>query len=146
MTHILVNNEYQNYSRDQINKTYKACGCIFISELDVINNIINDKYIQLCKIHHLNYIHQNSNNNTIHQNLNYIKTPKILNNYKFDSYINFGRYKNKSFTYVFQQDKLYCYNLAFWNNHNSDYNNKNININLFIQFIKNQISINDHND
>lgn len=135
----LVKKEYQNYSSDQINKTYKTCGCIFISELDIINNIINDKYIQFCKNH-------NSTNNKLNKLINYNSKDNInkSNNYNCESNLNFGRYKNKSFNYVFQNDKLYCYNLAFWKNNNYKY--KNININLFIQFIKTQISINENSN
>jgi hypothetical protein len=137
MIQTLVKKEYQNESRDQINKTYKTCGCIFISELDIINNILNDKYIQFCK-HHI-IINTKLNVNKLKPTNQQLQ----VTNYKLESYLNFGRYKNKSFNYVFENDKLYCYNLAFWKNNNCEY--KNININLFIQFIKTQLSINETN-
>lgn len=110
-----------NSSKDSINKTYKSCGCIFISELDIINNIINDKYIQICKSHSINQF-QNKEINT---------QPEF--------YLNFGKYKNKSFSYVYHIDKLYCYHLAFWNQNTNDC--KNINIHQFIKYIKQQISL-----
>lgn len=113
-------NDYKNSFKDEINKTYKSCGCILIIELDFINNILNDKYIQFCNKHKKN------------------KSTKFKDSQV--SYINFGKYKNKSFDYVFQKDKLYCYNLALWNFKNKEY--KNPNINQFILFIKNKISIN----
>lgn len=113
-----------NLSTDYINKTYKSCGCIFISELDIIDNLINDKYIQICKIHSIQ-------NSIRHQNKNITTTSEI--------YLNFGKYKNKSFSYVFHIDKLYCYNLAFWNNNSNKC--KNINITQFINYIKKQISL-----
>lgn len=123
-------------SKDLINKIYKTCGCILISELDIINNTINEKYIQLCTTHYqktqsIIYIINNKSQIDLKKNI-------IIN----DSHLNFGKYKNKTFDYVFKTDKLYCYNLAFWRNNNLLINNaKNININEFIQYIKNQINI-----
>jgi len=153
------NNLYHN----MINKKYKSCGCIIISELDILENIIQDKYLQICKDH---YKHNNKINNNIkysydkHSN-KYIYNPTInkennqKNLYKSKSYenlyniiynntkniknsntlVNFGKYKNKTYEYVYYNDKLYCYNLAFWNNKN--YTNQNIQ--NFIQYIKNQL-------
>ena len=131
-------------SKDSINKTYKSCGCIYVSELDIIDNIINEKYIQICKIH------LNSQRNSL---INYSKNNDIPTSPASpEFYLNFGKYKNKSFSYVFHIDKLYCYNLAFWNNtlnqhsinnincKNTDVN-KGININQFINYIKQQISL-----
>ena len=150
----LVEKEYQNKSRDQINKTYKTCGCIFISELDIINNIINDKYIQYCQKHTITTIQSNIKRSILSRNSSRNRLTDTLEstiskantfdkNNNLEYFLNFGRYKNKSFNYVFQNDKLYCYNLAFWKNNNCEY--KNININLFIQFIKTKISINEIN-
>lgn len=120
-------------STDYINKTYKSCGCIYISELDIIDNIINDKCIQICKIHLIN--NRNFSYNLLYNNKNNIVSTRP------ELYLNFGKYKNKSFSYVFNTDKLYCYNLAFWKKKNNNINCKNININLFINYIKQQISL-----
>lgn len=128
-----------NPAKDLINKTYKTCGCILTSELDFINNTINNNYIQLCDLHFNktqpinDVLKKELSNNKLNSN-NIYKTQSINN-----SCLNFGKYKNKSFSYVFQNDKLYCYNLAFWKNF-KDY--KNPNILQFIKFIKDQITIN----
>ena len=44
-----------NPAKDLINKTYKTCGCILTSELDFINNTINNNYIQLMTYLKKNY-------------------------------------------------------------------------------------------
>jgi hypothetical protein len=121
--------------KDFINKIYKTCGCILISELDIIDNTLNEKYIQMCQFHlqktqSITEIISNKISKTNNKSIVLIQ----------ELYLNFGKYKNKSFNYVFQKDKLYCYNLAFWNNKNITY--KNININEFIKYIQNQITIN----
>ena len=129
-----INNKIDDFSKDLINKIYKTCGCILISELDIINNTLNEKYIQLCAVH---YHKTQSITNIITNELTKSNKNIIIN----ESYLNFGKYKNKTFNYVFQTDKLYCYNLAFWKPQQGNY--KNININEFIKYIKNQISINE---
>lgn len=116
-------------TKDSINKTYKSCGCIFISELDIIDNTINEKYIQICKSHS---VHKSKIIN-LNTNVKNVVSPEF--------YLNFGKYKNKSFSYVYNIDKLYCYNLAFWNNNYNYKNNNHSNINQFITYIKNQISL-----
>lgn len=138
------NNKIDNFSKDLINKIYKTCGCILISELDIINNTINEKYIQICPKHYqkTESILHIVNNKSVLSQID-LKKNIIIN----DSYLNFGKYKNKTFHYVFQTDKLYCYNLAFWKNNtinmNTYQNTKKININEFIIYIKNQININE---
>lgn len=162
-------------SNDTINKKYDTCGCIIVSELDILENLIQDKYLQLCKIHYNNCSNKsmyhfnkkinkyilNSDNKQItinytksYENLqgiiskNYSKTNlKPFNNSSEDLFklsidcndklLQFGKYKNKTYEYVYYNDKLYCYNLAFWNH--KEFKNKKI-IN-FINYIKNQIII-----
>lgn len=183
---------------DIIDKKYKSCGCILISELNIIDNIIQDKYIQLCKSHYhslninkLSYELNKKTNNFIlkkksnkdesiliehkKDNLSIIKDSKAIlynsksyenlqaiifkcianfkhtdlleikkNNLTLDNYknpsnsetlVNFGKYKNKTYDYVYYNDKLYCYNLAFWNK--KDF--KNQKILKFIEYIKYKI-------
>lgn len=185
---------------DIIDKKYKSCGCILISELNIIDNIIQDNYIQLCKTHYhslnINKLYyelnkktnnfilkeksdkesrvienkkenfdnlpiiQDSNailyNSKSYENLQAIifkcitnfKHTDLLelkkNNLKLDHYtnpsnsetlLNFGKYKNKTYDYVYYNDKLYCYNLAFWNK--KDF--KNQKILKFIEYIKYKI-------
>ena len=43
-----------------------------------------------------------------------------------------SKYKNKTYEYVYNIDKLYCYHLAFW----IDIKSKNTNIIDFINYIK----------
>lgn len=123
-------------SKDLINKKYKACGCIIILELDIIQNILNERYIQYCNTHY----QQTQSITNIISNKVFDYQSNLNNNIIInESYLNFGKYKNKTFNYVFQTDKLYCYNLAFWNNKHYIY--KHININEFIQYIQDQITI-----
>lgn len=143
-----TNYEINNFSKDLINKIYKTCGCILISELDIINNTLNEKHIQICTNHYQqtqsitniisNELSKSNKNNPLYTRNRSGAVNVILIN---ESYLNFGKYKNKTFNYVFQTDKLYCYNLAFWKTQNQHY--KNININEFIKYIRNQISINE---
>ena len=59
------------------------------------------------------------------------------NNTKSDVIL-FGKYKYKTFNYVYNNDKLYCYNLSLWND--KLYNNDK-NMTDFINFIKQSIKI-----
>lgn len=50
-----MNSDYTpKHSNDTIHKKYNTCGCIIISELDILENILQDKYLQLCKSHYNN--------------------------------------------------------------------------------------------
>jgi hypothetical protein len=61
-----------------------------------------------------------------------------LNQDKYQSGILlFGKYKYKTFNYVYNNDKLYCYNLSFWNN---NIYNQNDNIHEFINYIRQSIT------
>ena len=169
---------YKNNSKnlnDTINKKYETCGCIIISELDILENLLQDRYLQLCKLHYNNccnksmyhfnkkinkYIINSSNKqatinyNKSYENLQgiisktYLKSElqSITNNSNNlvnlslncnNNILQFGKYKNKTYEYVYYNDKIYCYNLAFWNH--KEFKNKNI-IN-FIEYIRNQIII-----
>ena len=165
-------NKTQKGSNDTINKKYDTCGCIIFSELDLLENIILDKYLQLCKSHYNNCSNKslyhynkkvnkyilNSDNKPISINYNksyenlqgiisktYLKSElKSINNNSVqisldfnNKLLQFGKYKNKTYEYVYYNDKIYCYNLAFWNH--KEFKNKKI-IN-FINYIKNQIII-----
>jgi hypothetical protein len=141
---------------DTINKKYHSCGCIIISELDILENSIQEKYLQLCKNHYKKcnaksfYSYNKKINKYIynsHNIINYSKSYENLqgiisnnsnnnsNNKEFQTLLSFGKYKDKSYEYVYYNDKLYCYNLAFWNN--KEFKNKKI-LN-FITFIKKQL-------
>lgn len=166
-----------NNKKDTIDKFYESCGCIQISELDILQNIIIEKYIQLCKLHYRSY-NKINNKSKFSNKTNYIFDKKlnkyIISNHnkhkllKSKSYenvqgsllkyiykksysnpidygnnnnldnlnlLNFGKYKNKTYEYVYYTDKVYCYNLAFWKN--NEFKNKKI-LN-FIKFIKKQL-------
>lgn len=177
--------EYSNISsyhnNDTINKKYETCGCIIISELDILENIIHDKYIQLCKQHYktntnkISYYYNKKNNkyiynmnslpNNLYNNISHNISTKPSNlsksyenlqgllynslnkkldtnlnnlnnqNINYQTLVSFGKYKDKSYEYVYYNDKLYCYNLAFWNI--KEFKNKKIH--NFITFIKNQL-------
>ncbi len=155
--HILSKKKSNNILtiNDTINKKYHSCGCIIISELDILENIIQEKYLQLCKNHYkkcnsksfysynkkINKYIYHSNNNIINYSKSYENLQGIIsnnnnsNNKEFNILLNFGKYKDKTYEYVYYNDKLYCYNLAFWNN--KEFKNKKI-LN-FITFIKKQL-------
>lgn len=154
------NNKNITSKKDVIDKYYESCGCIKTSELDILQNIIIDKHIQLCKAHYkllsnkkLHYIFDKKVNNYI---LSKNNKPKLLKSRSYENVqttilkhihnnsinvseqytlLNFGKYKNNTYEYVYYTDKSYCYNLAFWNKH--EFKNKKI-LN-FIKYIKKQL-------
>lgn len=172
------------YNNNTINKQYKTCGCIIISDLDIIENIITDIYLQYCKQHYTNQILNNkilnnsnsyifsnklqkyiiNNSNQINNDLKrlsnktlttnelskkinsshvlekskYFKNnPTNLNASDVSILMDFGKYANKTYDYVYCNDKMYCYKLAFWNKENF----KNQKILNFINYIKKQLLI-----
>ena len=150
-----------NTNFDSINMEHKNCGCVISSNLDIIENRISELTIILCEKHYKKY--KNKKNSSIGQSrapkcseytFNKNKSIYILNSFSYDSSFKknikksssfnnldnsqsgillFGKYKYKTFNYVYNNDKLYCYNLSFWNN---NIYNKNDNIYEFINFIK----------
>jgi len=143
---------------DILNKNYNSCGCISISKLNLIDNIVNDYNIQLCKTHYLlsyeksnfKFNKKNKLYTLIEKNNSLLKKKKISFNNSYENLktlisnsinneslysnklIKFGKYKNKTYEYVYNIDKLYCYHLAFW----IDIKSKNTNIIDFINYIK----------
>jgi hypothetical protein len=144
---------------DSIHTETKKCGCVISSNLDIIENIITDTYITLCescfqkcnnkkdytynKHKSVYYLNSMISKNSLTQN---IKKSASLIHIHDDSdspidnsnIIQFGKYKYKTFDYVYNNDKLYCYNLSYWNN---NIHNKNDNLFNFINFIKTSINI-----
>jgi hypothetical protein len=145
-------------NNDIVNKCYNSCGCIYISQLNILDNIVHDQYIQLCKNHYLqskdkaNYKLDRKNKlyilnekksdtfkkkkisyNNSYENLKLLISDNSIDNNLFSNkIIKFGKYKNKTYEYVYNIDKLYCYHLAYW----KDINISNSNINHFINYIK----------
>jgi hypothetical protein len=142
---------------DIVNKKYNSCGCIFTSELNLFDNYVHDNYIQLCKTHYVSskeksnfkldkksklYIlidkkeHQIKKKkilfNNSYENLKLLINDKLKSDSESNKIIKFGKYKNKTYEYVYSIDKLYCYNLAYW----KDNNLNNTNITHFINYIK----------
>jgi hypothetical protein len=148
-----------NILYDSLDIDYKQCGCAISSNLDIIENLITENVIILCKKHFIksknkkDYVY-NKNKSTYMLNSFLLKSSiknNITNNIKkSSSFINltennnksdvilFGKYKYKTFKYVYNNDKLYCYNLSIWND--KIYNN-NQNMLDFIDFIKESIKI-----
>jgi hypothetical protein len=143
-------------NNDIVNKYYNSCGCIYISELNIMDNIIHDIYIQLCKTHYLLskekskfkldkknklYILNSKKTDNIkkkkisYDNLKLLINDKNKNDEDSNKLIKFGKYKNKTYEYVYNTDKLYCYHLAYW----KDNNLNNSNITNFINYIKLQV-------
>ena len=144
-----------NTSFDSINTAHKKCGCVISSNLDIIENIISDISIVLCEKHYKKCKNKKAysfNKNKLIYTLNsfssdYISKKNIKNSPSLENLnkeINqsgvllFGKYKYKTFNYVYDNDKLYCYNLSFWND---NIFNKNDNIYEFINFIKESILV-----
>lgn len=143
-----------NILYDSLDVTTKDCGCVITSNLDIVENIITDQYAILCKSHYSDI--KNKKEYTYNKNkgmyiLNsFLSKNSIINNIKKSySYLNlnqdtnkkniilFGKYKYKTFDYVYNNDKLYCYKLSLWND--KIYNNDN-NILHFINYIKKSIN------
>jgi len=143
------------WNSDSIEKTVKHCGCVVTSKLDIIENEITKAVIKICKNHYL--INLNKIKYTYNKSQNiYILNCEISNNIKKnkikkissdidltlkenkDDILQFGKYKHKSFDYVYNHDKLYCYNLSFWK-HNKLTNVKNKSIYEFINYVRNEI-------
>jgi hypothetical protein len=146
---------------DIVNKSYNSCGCIYISQLNILDNIMHDQYIQLCKNHYLqskdkvNYKFDKKNKlytlnekrsdslkkKKISYNNSYENLKQLINDNSYENnlfsnkIIKFGKYKNKTYEYVYNIDKIYCYHLAYW----KDTNLNNSNINNFINYIKLQV-------
>ena len=117
-------------SSDLLDTAVLVCGCIYNLNLDIIENNIIEDYIKICKNHYKYKIHKkkfilNKQTNVYEKNM--LKNEKI---------INFGKYKHKSFNYVYHKDKTYCYNLTFWKKETPTSNN---NLNEFITYVKNAI-------
>lgn len=138
-----------NTNFDSINTEHQKCGCVISSNLDIINNLISDIAIVLCTKHYKKCknkkeysFNKNKSTYTLNSFLsnsilkkNIIKSPSFekLNKRDKSGIILFGKYKYKTFDYVYNNDKFYCYNLSFWN---ANIYNKNENIHEFINFIK----------
>lgn len=146
-------------SFDSLNTEYKECGCVISSDLNIIENIIDDQIIILCKKHYIHasnkkeYIYNKHKsiyilNSFLSNSSNKIKIKKSVSNISLDTdcdtsnIILFGKYKYKTFNYVYNNDKIYCYNLSIWNNTSIIYNNVNSsNINNFIDFVKESVKV-----
>lgn len=148
-----------NILYDSLDIEYKNCGCAISSNLDIIENIITEDNIIFCKKHFIKHKNKkeyvyNKNKSIYILNSFLLKSSienNIINNIKkISSFINlnenntksdvilFGKYKYKTFNYVYNNDKLYCYNLSLWND--KLYNNDK-NMTDFINFIKQSIKI-----
>lgn len=146
-------------SFDSLNTDYKECGCVITSELNIIENIIEDQFIILCKKHYTQtsnkkeYIYNKHKriyvlNSFLSTSSNKNKIKKSASNISLDSdgdtsnIILFGKYKYKTFNYVYNNDKIYCYNLSIWNNSSLLFNSiHSTNINNFIDFVKESIKV-----
>lgn len=144
-----------NTNFDSISTEHKKCGCVISSNLDIIENLISELTIIMCDKHYKKcknkkeytfnkfksvYILNSFSNDSISKK-NIKKNPSLdkLNiNDNQSGVLLFGKYKYKTFNYVYNNDKLYCYNLSFWND---NIYNKNDNIYEFINFIKKSVLV-----
>lgn len=144
-----------NILYDSLDVKNKDCGCVITSNLDIIENIIIEQIVMICKQHYNNINNKKdysyNKNKDIYilnsfllknSNINNIKNSHSYNNLNQDfsnqDVILFGKYKYKTFDYVYNKDKLYCYKLSLWND--KIYNTNN-NINDFINYIKKSIKV-----
>ncbi len=142
---------------NSIEKIVSKCGCVSTSKLDIIENEITENFIKICKKHFLPNIN-NKLQYTYYKSQNvYISNSEISNNilknnikkissevkidFQEDKYhiLQFGKYKYKSFNYVYNNDKIYCYNLSFWK-HNKIKDVKNKAISEFVNYIREEIN------
>ena len=141
-----------------INEFNKACGCMIISKLDVIENIIFEQMLKVCRKHYTSIINKSqfsfnkiqdlyiSNeyvSNRTKKKLKYsnMHTINNINNNESEyKTLQFGKYKYKTFNYVYNNDKLYCYNLSFWKK-NIKLETKNKHLTEFISYVRNSIEI-----
>ncbi len=143
------------WNLDSIDKIVKHCGCVVTSKLDILENEITETIIKICKKHYLTnfnklqYTYNKSqniyiSNSEISNNIVKNKIRKISSdidlNIKEDKFhiLQFGKYKHKSFNYVYNNDKIYCYNLSFWK-HNKIKNIKNKAISEFVNYVRSEI-------
>lgn len=143
---------------DSINRIRKQCGCVITSKLDIIENEISESIIMICKEHYLaeynkiQYTYNKSqniyisdsekSNNIIKNKIKKISSDIDLLNIREGNnckIIEFGKYKDKSFDYVYNNDKSYCYNLSFWK-HNKIKNVENKAISEFVNFVRREIN------
>lgn len=142
---------------DSIDQITKPCGCVITSKLDFIENEITESIIKICKKHYLEdhnkiqYTYNKSqniyisnseiSNNIVKKHIKKISSDIDLLNMEKENNSNilqFGKYKDKSFDYVYNNDKLYCYNLSFWK-HNQIKNIENKAISEFVNFVRSEI-------
>lgn len=144
-----------NSNFDSIHTEHQKCGCVISSNLDIIENLISELTIIICEKHYKKcknkkeysfnknksvYILNSFSNDSISKK-NIKKSPsldKLSKDNNKSKILLFGKYKYKTFNYVYNNDKLYCYNLSFWND---NIYNKNDNVYEFINFIKKSILV-----
>ena len=136
-------------NNDTVNKIYNSCGCIISSKFDICHNQLIDDYIQVCKNHYLSLSSSNKlfYKSKSYNNLKSLNKPnnKKIRRTKSETYldddiskydiINFGKYKFKSFDFIYNMDKFYCYKLMQSKLNNNLYDN-NSNIYKFIKYIE----------
>ena len=130
------------------------CGCYFTRELDMDTNVIKKNYIKICASHskYISNINKDNYNFNKKSNFYILKSNTIslkkknsqnnlLNMNKIsndgDKKIKFGKFKNKSYEYVYSNYKLYCYNLSIW----AEKPILDDNVNDFINYIKKCIHV-----
>ena len=142
------------WNLDSIDKIVKRCGCVITSKLDILENEITETHIKICKNHYLTnlnklqYTYNKSqdiyiSNSEISNNIIKNKIKKIASSIDFNEdtchILQFGKYKHKSFNYVYNNDKIYCYNLSFWK-HNKIKNIENKSISEFVNYVRKEIN------
>jgi methionine synthase II (cobalamin-independent) len=146
---------------DSIDKITKKCGCVITSKLNIIENEITEYMVIICKkcfligynkmpytYNKMQYTYNKSqnvyiSNSEISDIIIKKKIKKIssdidilnIKNENNSNILKFGKYKHKSFDYVYNNDKIYCYNLSFWKHNNI----KNEAISDFVNFVRDEI-------
>lgn len=134
---------------DLIESIVNSCGCEYTLTLDIVENIVSEHFIKICKTHFKTKLHKQTY--VLNKQLNVyecktfkttsqnrIKARRLSNSISPDAKtLNFGKYKHRTFDYVYNKDKTYCYNLSFWN---KKANAGDSNLNEFINYVRNAIS------
>lgn len=139
-----------DFLENQINDTYiQLCSKHFNSKIHQLKNYKwnkkYNKYILKDSVPNKNTHNSTHTNNKLKKQKSFENLKKLNDRLDSDNLndpigltiLNFGKYKNYSYEYVYYNDKLYCYNLAFWNNKI----HKNKAITDFINYINDHINL-----
>ncbi len=105
---------------DLIESVVNSCGCEYTLTLDIVENSVSEHFIKICKTHYKQKLHKhnyvlNKQHNVYEcktfktSNQNRLRAKRLSNSISPDAKtLNFGKYKHRTFDYVYNKDKTYC--------------------------------------